>query len=119
MWDDKSLEGDINYYTLNYFLADNTVNIKEVRKVNSGKDTFPLYVSRAKLPKKQRNNLTLSESRNMKGDNSPVADDYPQILIRSGKRKPITGQTSSTPLANDKMTFIRKNHLKLKTTSYL
>jgi len=51
MWNDNSLEGDLNFFTLNYFLADNTVDIKEVRVVNSGKDTFPLYINRMKLPK--------------------------------------------------------------------
>ena len=51
MWHDNSLEGDINFFTLNFFLADNTVDIKEVRVINSGKDTFPLYVNRQKLPK--------------------------------------------------------------------
>ena len=51
MWHDTSLEGDLNFFTLNFFLADNTVDVKEVRKVNSGKDTFPLYVNRNKLPK--------------------------------------------------------------------
>jgi hypothetical protein len=51
MWDDQSLEGDINFFTLNFFLADNTVDIKEVRVINSGKDTFPLYINRMKLPK--------------------------------------------------------------------
>ena len=51
MWHDTSLEGDLNFFTLNFFLADNTVDVKEVRKVNSGKDTFPLYVNRKQLPK--------------------------------------------------------------------
>ena len=32
-------------------MADNTVDVKEVRKVNSGKANFPLYVNRSKLPK--------------------------------------------------------------------
>jgi len=51
MWDDTSLEGDINFFTLNFFLADDTVDIKEVRVINSGKDAFPLYINRMKLPK--------------------------------------------------------------------
>ena len=51
MWKDKSLEGDINFYTLNYFLADSTVDVKEVRAINNGKDTFPLFINRMKLPK--------------------------------------------------------------------
>jgi hypothetical protein len=32
MWRDNSLEGDINYFTLEYFLADGTCDVKEVRR---------------------------------------------------------------------------------------
>ncbi len=46
LWKDDTLEGGINYYTLNYFLADSTCNVKEVRKANSGKDAFPLLLNR-------------------------------------------------------------------------
>ena len=28
-WDDQTLEGQVNYYVLNYFLADDTLEIKE------------------------------------------------------------------------------------------
>jgi len=31
MWEDKSLEGDVNFYTLNFFLADGNVDVKEVK----------------------------------------------------------------------------------------
>lgn len=31
-WDDQSVEGQVNYFTLNFFLADDTVEVKEVRK---------------------------------------------------------------------------------------
>jgi len=51
MWQDKSLEGDINFFRMNFFLADDTVEVKEIRKVNSGKDPFPLLLRRMKLPK--------------------------------------------------------------------
>jgi hypothetical protein len=51
MWDDNSLEGDVNFYTLNFFLADSTVDVKEVRQVNNGKDSFPLFINKMKLPK--------------------------------------------------------------------
>jgi len=51
MWDDKSLEGDVNFYTLNFFLADGNVDVKEVRAVNNGKDSFPLFINKMKLPK--------------------------------------------------------------------
>ncbi len=32
LWNDTSLEGGLNLFTLNYFLADDTVEIKEIRK---------------------------------------------------------------------------------------
>lgn len=51
MWEDRSLEGGLNRYTLNYFLADDTVEVKEENKPNSGKDPFPLLLRRSKLPK--------------------------------------------------------------------
>jgi hypothetical protein len=51
MWHDKALCGGVNFYKLNYFLADDTVEVKEVRKQNSGKDPFPLLLRKQKLPK--------------------------------------------------------------------
>lgn len=51
MWEDTSLEGDINFYTLNYFLADGDVEVKEVRAINNGKDNFPVFIKKNKLPK--------------------------------------------------------------------
>ena len=52
LWEDKTLEGGMSFFTLNFFLADNTVEVKELRKHNSGKDPFPLMLNRKKLPKK-------------------------------------------------------------------
>jgi len=37
---------------MNYFLADGTVEVKEIFRQNSGKDPFPLLLRRSKLPKK-------------------------------------------------------------------
>lgn len=45
------MEGGLNFYVLNYFLSDGTIEVKEVRKQNSGKDPFPLLLNRKKLPK--------------------------------------------------------------------
>jgi hypothetical protein len=36
---------------LNYFLADGTVEVKEVRFQNSGRDPFPLLLKKQKLAK--------------------------------------------------------------------
>jgi hypothetical protein len=51
MWNDTTLCGGVNYYRLNYFLADGTIEVKEIRKQNNGKDPFPLLLRRSKLPK--------------------------------------------------------------------
>lgn len=51
-WYDESLEGGMNYFTLNFFLADDTIEVKEIQKSNSGKDPFPLLLNRRKMPKK-------------------------------------------------------------------
>jgi len=50
MWNDTTLCGGVNYYRLNYFLADGTIEVKEIRKQNNGKDPFPLLLRRSKLP---------------------------------------------------------------------
>ena len=57
MWNDSTLEGGYNYYTLNYFLADGTVEVKEIRFQNSGRDPFPLLLNKEKLPKKAVNTV--------------------------------------------------------------
>ena len=51
LWQDSNYEGGFNYFTLNFFLADSTVEVKEVRFQNSGKDPFPLLLKKQKLAK--------------------------------------------------------------------
>lgn len=51
-WDDtKSMFGDPRELILHYFLADDTVEILEIRYANSGRDTAPKFLHRSKLPK--------------------------------------------------------------------
>ena len=57
VWYDSTLEGGHNFYTLNYFLADDSVEVKEIRNQNSGRDPFPLLLNRQKLPKKAINTV--------------------------------------------------------------
>jgi hypothetical protein len=51
LWPDNTLEGGVNNFQLNFFLADSTVEVKELRSQNSGKDPFPLLLKKQKLPK--------------------------------------------------------------------
>ncbi|XP_053351747.1 EF-hand domain-containing family member C2 isoform X1 [Clarias gariepinus] len=51
-WDDtQSMFGDARELILHYFLADDTIEILEVRYANSGRDTAPKFLNRSKLPK--------------------------------------------------------------------
>ncbi|XP_038616368.1 EF-hand domain-containing family member C2 isoform X1 [Tachyglossus aculeatus] len=52
LWDDTESEfGDPRELILHYFLADDTIEIKEVVQANSGRDAVPLFLNRRKLPK--------------------------------------------------------------------
>ncbi|XP_042312233.1 EF-hand domain-containing family member C2 isoform X1 [Sceloporus undulatus] len=52
IWDDtESMFGDVREVVLHYFLSDDTIEIKEVIPVNSGRDAVPLFLNRQKLPK--------------------------------------------------------------------
>uniref|UniRef100_A0A8C3LH16 EF-hand domain-containing family member C2 n=1 Tax=Chrysolophus pictus TaxID=9089 RepID=A0A8C3LH16_CHRPC len=52
VWDDpESLFHDTRELVLHYYLSDDTIDIKEVIPVNSGRDVVPLFLRRDKLPK--------------------------------------------------------------------
>ncbi|CAL1546448.1 unnamed protein product [Lymnaea stagnalis] len=51
-WDDsESLFGDAREMILHYYLADDTMEIREVIPPNSGRDAVPVFLKRGKLPK--------------------------------------------------------------------
>lgn len=51
-WDDTdNMFGDPREMVLHYFLADDTIEIREVIESNSGRDAAPMFLHRAKLPK--------------------------------------------------------------------
>ena len=52
IWDDtNSMFGDQRSMLVHYFLADDTIEIREVIGPNSGRDSVPVFLKRAKLPK--------------------------------------------------------------------
>ncbi|XP_002739739.1 EF-hand domain-containing protein 1-like [Saccoglossus kowalevskii] len=56
VWDDRdSMFGEIRPYTLQYYLVDDTVEVREVHGPNDGRDPFPLLLRRQKLPKDRYN----------------------------------------------------------------
>lgn len=52
LWDDReALYGEQRFFTLYYFLADDTVEVVEQYPSNSGRDPFPSFVRRQRMPK--------------------------------------------------------------------
>uniref|UniRef100_A0A7S3GFT2 Uncharacterized protein n=1 Tax=Palpitomonas bilix TaxID=652834 RepID=A0A7S3GFT2_9EUKA len=52
LWDDRdNMFGQKRPYVLHYFLSDDTVEILEVNEPNSGRDPFPSFLKRQRLPK--------------------------------------------------------------------
>jgi len=52
IWNNTSeMFGDVRELILHYFLADDTVEIREVIKANSGRDAAPKFLHRSKVPK--------------------------------------------------------------------
>ncbi|KAM3861068.1 EF-hand domain-containing protein 1 [Diretmus argenteus] len=53
LWDSTdSLYGETKPVTIQYYLVDDTVEVREVHEPNSGRDPFPVLMRRQKLPKK-------------------------------------------------------------------
>ena len=51
-WDDTdSIFGDPRQMVLHYFLADDTIEIRETIPPNCGRDATPMFLTRARLPK--------------------------------------------------------------------
>lgn len=51
IWDDKTFGGTLNNFKVNYYLANDTVEVVEIHVPNSGKSPFPLLLKRCHLPK--------------------------------------------------------------------
>jgi hypothetical protein len=59
-WDDRGTAfGDLRKFVINYFLADDTMEVREVLASNDGRDPFPSFVRRSQIPKEV---LSLSEN---------------------------------------------------------
>lgn len=63
-WNDKDPDGVVQKrpFVLHFFLADDTVEILEVKENNSGRDPFPALLKRMKLPKGFRGVSTVGGS---------------------------------------------------------
>ena len=46
LWQDVSYDGGDKFYTLNFFLSDNSIEVKEINEQNSGRFPFPMLLKR-------------------------------------------------------------------------
>ncbi|XP_065185370.1 EF-hand domain-containing protein 1-like [Sycon ciliatum] len=52
IWDDRGeMFGDARHFIIHYYLVDDTLEVREVRKQNDGYDPFPALIGRAKIAK--------------------------------------------------------------------
>merc|ERR1719171_269303 len=85
-WDDrKSLYGELRPFVLHYYLSDDTMEILEVRRANSGRDPFPLFLKRGKVYKDLASYLNVD---------APTTHTT-QLIDRTGRVDPATMESFS------------------------
>ena len=56
VWDDrKSAYGELRPFIIQYYLVDDTLEVREVNKPNDGRDPFPIMIKRQRIPKDRYN----------------------------------------------------------------
>jgi hypothetical protein len=56
VWDDRqSTYGELRPFLIQYYLVDDTLEVREVHKPNDGRDPFPVLIRRQKVPKDRYN----------------------------------------------------------------
>ncbi|KAJ3072372.1 EF-hand domain-containing protein 1 [Podochytrium sp. JEL0797] len=52
IWDDRdSMFGEMREFVMHYYLVDDCVEVREVKKPNNGRDPFPILLRKQRLPK--------------------------------------------------------------------
>jgi hypothetical protein len=85
MWQDNSYDGGDKFFRLNYFLSDNSVEVKEIIKPNSGQYPFSMLLRKQKLAKTPV--LTHTPGMNMR-----EVDYYTPADLKCGDIIPIWGR---------------------------
>ncbi|XP_071443062.1 EF-hand domain-containing protein 1-like isoform X2 [Hetaerina americana] len=77
VWDSRDQEfGELRSYVLHYYLADDTIEVREVRKLNDGRDPFPMLLRRQKLPKNWKDRPVSFPSLTMEVTEAEVTEYY-------------------------------------------
>jgi hypothetical protein len=82
VWEDEKMYGEKRPYMVHYFLADDTLEVMEVKQANSGRDPFPALLKRKKVPKKFEQ--TRADLSNIGSADSAKVQYYTEADIRVG-----------------------------------
>ncbi|XP_032362525.1 EF-hand domain-containing protein 1 isoform X1 [Etheostoma spectabile] len=93
LWDDAdSPFGETRLVTIQYYLVDDTVEIREIHKPNSGRDPFPVLMRRQKLPKKIKPDLETFPGCVLEVSTAEVDEYYSPKDFQVGQRITLLGR---------------------------
>ncbi|NXG66683.1 EFHC1 protein, partial [Hemiprocne comata] len=94
MWDDSNnMFGENRPYIIHYYLADDTVEVREVYKKNDGRDPFPVLIRRQRLPKTLVDNKNNFPSCVLETSDQEVLEWYTAKDFAVGKSTTLLGRT--------------------------
>ncbi|XP_033109623.1 EF-hand domain-containing protein 1-like [Anneissia japonica] len=86
VWDDRNrMFGEMRPYIIQYYLVDDTVEVREVHEANDGHDPFPLLLKRQKLPKNRDNVESSFPSVVMELSEHEIKDWYTPVDFSIGR----------------------------------
>ena len=83
VWDDrKSSYGELRPFIIQYYLVNDTLEVREVHKPNDGRDPFPIMIKRQRVPRDRNNvksnykphHFAMGQSVNIFGRNFTIYD---------------------------------------------
>ncbi|KAM6323523.1 LOW QUALITY PROTEIN: EF-hand domain-containing protein 1-like [Aegotheles albertisi] len=93
-WDDTgSMFGENRPYVIHYYLADGTLEVREVHKPNDGRDPFPVLIKRQRLPKTFVDNKNTFPSCVLEISDQEVLEWYTAKDFAVGKSTTLLGRT--------------------------
>lgn len=94
VWDDRaSLYGGIYRYVVQYFLEDDTIEVREVHEGNDGRDPFPMLLSRQKLPRNYEDEVSKVHGTRYEGlEAAPPGHYITHEDLRIGHTIPVYGR---------------------------
>ena len=93
VWEEKDLMShDMRPFIIQYYLVDDTMEVREVHKPNDGRDPFPILISRQKIPKDRYNVKSTFPHVYLELSDKEISEYYRPQDFAIGKPAPIYGR---------------------------